>query len=92
MRACDEPPLLVLLNSCNSAAQLRDLVRDEIPLAIGMADEIDEGDAITYAAQFYAAVATSASRFVFSAPRRRLPNGAATPHNQQSPPLSGDLP
>lgn len=61
VRACDEPPLLVLLNSCNSAAQLPDLVRDEIPLAIGMADKIDDGDAITYAAQFYAAVANGQS-------------------------------
>ena len=61
VRACDESPLLVLLNSCKSAAQLPDLVRDEIPLAIGMADEIDDGDAITYAAQFYAAVANGQS-------------------------------
>lgn len=61
VRACDEPPLLVLLNSCNSAAQLPDLVRNEIPLAIGMADEIDDADAITYAAQFYAAVANGQS-------------------------------
>lgn len=61
VRACDEPPLLVLLNSCNSAAQLPHLVREEIPFAIGMADEIDDGDAITYAAQFYAAVANGQS-------------------------------
>jgi hypothetical protein len=61
VRSCDEPPLLVLLNSCNSAAQLPGLVRAEIPLAIGMADEIDDADAITYAAQFYAAVANGQS-------------------------------
>jgi hypothetical protein len=61
IRACDEPPLLVFLNSCNSAAQLPDLVSDEIPLAIGMADEIEDVDAITYAAQFYAAIANGQS-------------------------------
>lgn len=61
VRATDTPPLLVLLNSCNSAAQIDQLVNDVAPFAIGMADEINDGDAITYAAQFYAAVANGQS-------------------------------
>jgi hypothetical protein len=59
--ATDDPPLLVLLNSCNSASQIDELVERVVPFAIGMADEIDDGDAITYAAQFYAAVANGQS-------------------------------
>ncbi len=61
VKATDDPPLLVLLNSCNSASQIDDLVAEVVPFAIGMADEIDDGDAITYAAQFYAAVANGQS-------------------------------
>lgn len=61
VRATDDPPLLVLLNSCNSARQIDALVESVAPFAIGMADEIDDGDAITYAAQFYAAVANGQS-------------------------------
>lgn len=59
--ATDDPPLLVLLNACNSAGQIDDLVESVVPFAIGMADEIDDGDAITYAAQFYASVANGQS-------------------------------
>src|SRR3569833_2263912 len=61
VKATDDPPLLVLLNSCNSAAQNDNLVEQVAPFAIGMADEIDDGDAIVYAAQFYAAVANGQS-------------------------------
>lgn len=61
VRATDSPPLLVFLNSCHSAAQLEDLVVDVAPFAIGMADSIDDVDAINYAAQFYAAVANGQS-------------------------------
>lgn len=59
--ATDTRPLLVLLNSCHSAAQLEHLVESVVPLAIGMADKIDDGDAIQYAARFYAAVANGES-------------------------------
>jgi len=59
--ATDDPPLLVLLNSCESAGQADHLVDAVVPFAIGMSDEIDDGDAITYAAQFYAAVANGQS-------------------------------
>jgi hypothetical protein len=48
------------LNSCHSAAQIKNLV-ETVPFAIGMADEIGDGDAITYAARFYAAVADGQS-------------------------------
>lgn len=61
VKATDEPPLLVLLNSCGSAAQIDEIVERVAPFAIGMAGEIDDGDAITYAAQFYAAVANGQS-------------------------------
>lgn len=61
VKATDDPPLLVLLNSCNSAAQIDNLVEQVAPFAIGMADEIQDGDAIVYAAQFYAAVANGQS-------------------------------
>lgn len=60
--ATDDPPLLVLLNACSSAAQIDALVDEGVaPLAIGMADDIADADAISYAAQFYAAVANGQS-------------------------------
>lgn len=59
--ATDEPPLLVLLNACKSAAQIDQLVADVVPFAIGMSDSIADGDAIVYAAQFYAAIANGQS-------------------------------
>jgi hypothetical protein len=58
--ATDDPPLLVLLNSCHSAAHLDDLI-SAIPFAIGMADKMGDTDAIHYAGQFYAAVANGQS-------------------------------
>ena len=61
IQATDNPPLLVLLNSCNSASQIDDVVANVTPFAIGMADSIDDADAINYAAQFYAAVANGQS-------------------------------
>jgi hypothetical protein len=59
--ATDDPPLLILLNSCHSAGQIDNLVAQVAPFAIGMADEIGDGDAITYSTQFYAAVANGQS-------------------------------
>lgn len=61
IEATDEPPTLVVLNSCGSAAQIDDLVAQVVPFAIGMADSIEDGDAITYAARFYASVANGQS-------------------------------
>jgi hypothetical protein len=61
LSATDDPPRLVLLNSCDSAVQIDPLVIKVTPFAIGMTDEIEDGDAITYATQFYAAVANGQS-------------------------------
>ncbi|GAA3102926.1 hypothetical protein [Streptomyces echinatus] len=60
IEASDDPPLLVVLNSCHSASQINDLV-ETVPFAIGMADKIGDSDAITYAARFYASVADGQS-------------------------------
>ena len=59
--AVDEPPLLIVLNACNSASQVPMLVAEVAPFAIGMSSEIEDGDAILYAARFYAAVADGQS-------------------------------
>ena len=59
--ATDEPPLLIVVNACDSAAQIPLLVGHVAPFAIGMSAEIDDGDAINYAARFYAAVANGQS-------------------------------
>ena len=61
IRATDTPPLLVLLNSCRSASQVDALVDQVVPFAIGMADSIEDSDAINYAARFYASVANGQS-------------------------------
>lgn len=61
VEATDDPPLLVLLNSCHSASQIDGLVEKVAPFAIGMSDSIGDNDAINYAAQFYAAVANGQS-------------------------------
>ena len=61
IRATDDPPLLVLLNSCKSASQIDALVEQIVPFAIGMADKVGDADAINYAAQFYASVANGQS-------------------------------
>jgi len=59
--ATDEPPLLVVVNACGSAAQIPLIVEEVAPFAIGMSAEIEDADAINYAAQFYAAVANGQS-------------------------------
>jgi hypothetical protein len=61
VRATDQAPILIMLNSCLSSGQLDRLVADVVPFAIGMADEIEDGDAIAYAARFYANVANGQS-------------------------------
>ncbi|MFD7546405.1 hypothetical protein ACFV0R_03310 [Streptomyces sp. NPDC059578] len=58
--APDEPPVLVVLNSCHSAAHIKRLT-ELVPFAIGMADEIPDKEALKYAACFYAAVANGQS-------------------------------
>ncbi len=61
MRATDERPTLVVLNSCDSAAHLDALTGGLVPFAVGMTDEIGDGDAIIYAARFYASIANGQS-------------------------------
>jgi len=61
IQATDDPPLLVVLNSCKSEGQIDELVAQVVPFAIGMADSIEDGDAINYAARFYASVANGQS-------------------------------
>ncbi|MBQ1094254.1 CHAT domain-containing protein [Streptomyces sp. B93] len=53
LAAVDEPPQLVLLLACDSAAQAEKLT-GTVPFAIGMTGEIDDETAINYAARFYA--------------------------------------
>ena len=60
VEAPDEPPLLVVLNACKSAAQLADLL-GKVPAAIGMTDSIGDVDAITFATRFYRSLAEGQS-------------------------------
>ncbi len=57
----DNPPLVVVLNSCKSAKQLNDLVGVEIPFAVGMLDSVGDLDAIAFSARFYANIANGQS-------------------------------
>lgn len=61
MSATDEPPTLVVLNSCDSAAHLDTIISELVPFAVGMTDAIGDGDAIIYAARFYASIANGQS-------------------------------
>lgn len=56
----DNPPLLVVLNACESAVHLAQLV-GRIPLAIGMSDSVGDADGITFATRFYRALADGQS-------------------------------
>lgn len=57
----DNPPRVVVLNSCNSSGQLDQLVGAEIPFAVGMLDTMGDADAINFAARFYASIANGQS-------------------------------
>jgi hypothetical protein len=59
--ATDTPPILVVLNACETAAAAERLVARFAPLAIGMAGAIDDTDAITYATSLYASIANGHS-------------------------------
>jgi CHAT domain len=58
--AVDEPPILVVLNACESEAHLGTLV-EVVPVAIGMSAEIGDRDAMSFAARFYTAIADGQS-------------------------------
>jgi hypothetical protein len=61
LAAVDEPPSLIVLNSCNSAPQAAQLIQGVVPFAIGMSDTVDDGDAIRYSARFYGAITNGQS-------------------------------
>lgn len=56
----DEPPVLVVLNACRSAAQLNSLL-GKVAVAIGMSDSVGDADAITFATRFYRTLAEGQS-------------------------------
>ncbi len=58
--ATDEPPRLVVLNACESLEGADDLLQT-VPTVIGMSDSIADLAAVTFAARFYAAIASAQS-------------------------------
>lgn len=58
--ATDEPPALVVLNACESLEGADNLLRT-VPTVIGMSAAITDLAAVTFAARFYAAVASAQS-------------------------------
>lgn len=58
--ATDEPPRLLVLNACESLAGADDLLQT-VPTVIAMSDEINDASAVTFAARFYAAIASAQS-------------------------------
>ncbi|QPK84081.1 CHAT domain-containing protein [Corynebacterium qintianiae] len=61
LAAVDNPPSLVVLNSCKSAGQLDTLTKWGIPFVVGMLDSIGDTDAIVFSARFYATIANGQS-------------------------------
>jgi hypothetical protein len=60
VEAPDEPPILVVLNACKSAAQLNSLL-GKVVIAVGMSDSVGDPDAITFATRFYRTLAEGQS-------------------------------
>jgi hypothetical protein len=60
INASDEPPILVVLNACKSAAQLQSLL-GKVAFAVGMNDSVGDADAITFATRFYRTLAEGQS-------------------------------
>lgn len=58
--ATDEPPRLVVLNACESLDGAGDLLQT-VPTVIGMSESITDIAAVTFAAKFYAAIASAQS-------------------------------
>lgn len=56
----DLPPVLVVMNACESVGHLDGLL-EVVPMAIGMADEIGDPDAMSFSARFYTAIADGQS-------------------------------
>ena len=58
--ATDEPPRLAVLNACESLEGADDLLRT-VPTVIGVSKSITDLAAVTFAARFYAAIASAQS-------------------------------
>lgn len=58
--ATDQPPRLAVLNACESLDGAEDLLQT-VPVVLGMADTVTDLAAITFAARFYAAIASAQS-------------------------------
>lgn len=58
--ATDQPPRLVVLNACESLEGADDLLKT-VPTVIGMSESITDIAAVTFAAKFYAAIASAQS-------------------------------
>lgn len=58
--ATDSPPRLVVLNACESLNGADDLLQT-VPAVIGMSESITDLAAVTFAARFYAAIASAQS-------------------------------
>lgn len=58
--ATDQPPQLVVLNACESLEGADDLLQT-VPTVIGMSESITDVAAVTFAARFYAAIASAQS-------------------------------
>ena len=58
--ATDQPPRLVVLNACKSLEGADDLLRT-VPTVFGMSESITDMAAVTFAARFYAAIASAQS-------------------------------
>lgn len=61
LAAVDDPPLLVVLNSCDSAGQAEQLVEGFVPFAVGMTESVEDASAISYAVRFYTSIADGTS-------------------------------
>lgn len=58
--ATDEPPRLLVLNSCESLAGADDLLQT-VPTVITMSDSINDASAVVFAGRFYAGIASAQS-------------------------------
>lgn len=58
--AMDNPPSVVVFNSCYSAAARSEILK-HVPIMIGMTDSVSDTAAVAFAMQFYSALASGAS-------------------------------
>lgn len=58
--ATDDPPRLLVLNSCESLAGADDLLQT-VPTVVAMSDSINDASAVVFAGRFYAGIASAQS-------------------------------